>query len=86
MWIEPLEVEVEMEDNTINFIGWILFVLSAASYLVASLPDYWTTLGSLFFLIACFVFLIPYFRPDSPQYILGSKKEKQQVAHHREPF
>lgn len=73
-----------MEDNTIDFIGWILFVLSAAAYLVASLPDVWMTLGSLLFLIASLVFLIPYFRPDSPQYILDSKG-KQQVAE-REPI
>ncbi|MGB0843435.1 MAG: cytochrome oxidase subunit III [Alphaproteobacteria bacterium] len=53
-----------MSDNQINFIGWILFIVSAIGFLVSSLKsgDPWAIMGSAFFLIACLVFLIPFFR------------------------
>jgi hypothetical protein len=44
-----------MSNNTINLIGWILFVIS-------SIGSFWAMFGSIFFFIACFVFLIPFFR------------------------
>ncbi len=46
----------------VNFVGWILFVISALWFIVASLRSGETVylLGSIFFLLGCVVFLIPY--------------------------
>ena len=45
----------------INLVGWWLFVISALFFIATSLRvgDMLSLLGSLFFLVACFVFLIP---------------------------
>lgn len=51
-----------MTDDQINFIGWILFVISAIGFCIASIGDFWAMFGSVFFLIACFVFMFPFFR------------------------
>ena len=53
-----------MRSETFNLIGWILFILSASSFIISSLKsgDMWGLAGSVIFFIACFVFLIPYFR------------------------
>jgi len=42
--------------------GWLLFIASALFYGIASIRsgDLLGFLGSLFFLVACFVFLIPF--------------------------
>lgn len=47
-----------------DFWGWILFLLCAVAFTAAGLRDgdLLITLGSVFFLIACVVFLVPYFR------------------------
>ena len=44
-----------------EFAGWILFTLSAAFFTVSSLKsgDLSAIAGSLFFLVACFVFMHP---------------------------
>ena len=46
----------------VNFVGWILFVFSALWFIVASVRtgDTVYLLGSIFFLLGCVVFLIPY--------------------------
>jgi hypothetical protein len=46
----------------IQILGWVLFILSACGFLVSSIRsgDSWGLVGGLFFLLACFVFLIPY--------------------------
>ena len=46
-----------------NVCGWLLFVVSALGYCWASLSagDYLSFAASLFFLIACLVFLVPMF-------------------------
>jgi len=46
--------------------GWVLFITSALFYCAASIRagDLLVILGSLAFLVACFVFLIPFFFPD----------------------
>lgn len=49
-------------DRKIDFGGWILFLLSAVCFVIASIGDFWPMLGSIFFLVACLVFLLPYFR------------------------
>ena len=54
----------EMTDHRINFIGWILFVISAIGFCIASIGNVWAMFGSVFFLLACLVFMIPLFRRD----------------------
>ncbi len=50
------------KEHRINLAGWWLFVVSALFFIATSLRagDMLSLLGSLFFLVACFVFLIPY--------------------------
>ena len=50
------------KEHRINLAGWWLFVISALFFIATSLRagDMLGLLGALFFLIACFVFLIPY--------------------------
>lgn len=42
--------------------GWILFIISACAFIASSLRsgDLLGLIGGLFFLVACFVFLVPY--------------------------
>jgi len=51
-------------DNRYPLIGWILFVICAVLFIASSLKNHDTLafMGSVVFLIACFVFLIPIFR------------------------
>ena len=49
-----------MSTKFINFLGWILFTLSASAYLIGSWGDFWFSIGSFFFFVACIVFLIPF--------------------------
>ncbi|WP_324753420.1 cytochrome oxidase subunit III [Roseovarius sp. Pro17] len=51
-----------MSDHQINFAGWVLFLISAVAFCIASIGHFWAMLGSGFFLIACIVFMIPFFR------------------------
>ena len=46
-----------------NVCGWVLFVFSALGYCWVSLraEDYVSFAASLFFLVACLVFLVPMF-------------------------
>ncbi len=50
------------KEHRINLAGWVLFVVSALFFIAASVRagDTLGILGSLFFLVACFVFLLPY--------------------------
>ena len=50
-----------MSNKQINFIGWILFILSAIGFVIASIGSFWSMVGSILFLVACLVFLIPFF-------------------------
>lgn len=54
----------KITNRQIDFAGWILFTLSALSFVIASIGSFWAMTGSLFFLIACLVFMVPYFRKD----------------------
>lgn len=54
----------QVTNHQINFLGWILFILSAIGFLIASIGDFWAMVGSGFFLVACLVFLIPFFRKE----------------------
>lgn len=48
-------------ESKVNLVGWILFVISALWFIVASVRsgDTIYLLGSIFFLLGCVVFLIP---------------------------
>ena len=52
----------QRKEHRINLAGWWLFVVSALFFIAASLRagDMLGLLGALFFLVACFVFLLPY--------------------------
>lgn len=49
------------EDTKYQLAGWVLFILCAVLYAVSSLRnhDILSFIGSLIFLIACLVFLVP---------------------------
>ena len=53
-----------MSNNKINILGWVLFIVSAAGSIISSIGNFWGMFGSVVFLIACIVFLIPYFRKN----------------------
>jgi len=54
----------QMTNHQINFVGWILFVVSAIGFCIASIGHFWAMFGSVFFLLACLIFMIPFFRKD----------------------
>tara|TARA_Y100001954_G_C15518312_1_gene458027 strand:+ start:83 stop:349 length:267 start_codon:yes stop_codon:yes gene_type:complete len=56
---------IQMSNNTLNLIGWILFIISAIGFIISSMGSFWAMFGSIFFLVACLVFLIPFFRKDA---------------------
>ena len=51
-----------MSNKKINFLGWILFIVSAIGFIISSIGSFRAMFGNLFFLIACNIFLIPFFR------------------------
>jgi hypothetical protein len=50
----------------LQIFGWILFIASALGFIASSIRsgDVPALIGSVFFLLACFVFLVPYFLRD----------------------
>jgi hypothetical protein len=46
----------------IQILGWVLFIVSALAFMASSIRngDTLGLIGGTFFLLACFVFLIPY--------------------------
>lgn len=52
------------QENIFQLIGWLLFVVCALFYIFSGLrnQDYLTLAGSIIFLVACIVFLIPVLR------------------------
>jgi hypothetical protein len=46
-----------------QLLGWFLFIISACGFIASSLRtgDMPGLIGGIFFLLACFVFLIPFF-------------------------
>ena len=63
-----------MSNNTINLIGWILFIISAVGFIISSIGSFWAMFGSIFFLAACVVFMVPYFRKSN----LDPKQDESQ--------
>ena len=53
-----------MNNNNINLLGWILFIVSSIGFMISSVGNFWAMFGSFFFFIACIIFLIPFFRKD----------------------
>jgi hypothetical protein len=53
-----------MKNKYINLLGWMLFIVSAIGFCIASIGSFWSMFGSIFFLIACLVFLIPFFKKE----------------------
>ena len=49
-----------MNKVKINLLGWVLFLVSAMGFIKASVESFWAMFGSIFFLIGCIVFLIPF--------------------------
>ena len=46
----------------LQVLGWILFIVSACAFIASSVRsgDLLALAGGLFFLVACFVFLLPF--------------------------
>jgi len=57
------------QESKLQFMGWIVFVLCALFYIASSLKnrDTLTLIGSVLFLIACIVFIIPLIRKIKKQ-------------------
>ena len=53
-----------MSNNTINLIGWNLFIISAIGFVISSIGSFWAMFGGVLLLVACLVFLIPFFRKN----------------------
>ena len=53
-----------MSNKKINFTGWILFIISALGFIMSSIGNFWAMFGSIFFFVACIIFLIPFFRTE----------------------
>jgi len=48
-----------MNNNQINFIGWLPFVASAFGVCIASIARFWGIFGAKLFWTACYAFMIP---------------------------
>jgi len=51
----------ERQINRYHILGWVLFIICAIFFMASSWKnnDIWTFIGSIIFLAACVVFLIP---------------------------
>ncbi|MAV63760.1 MAG: cytochrome oxidase subunit III [Candidatus Marinimicrobia bacterium] len=49
-------------NNNINIFGWLLFVISSICFIISSVGNFWAMVGSIFFFLACLIFLIPLFK------------------------
>ena len=53
-----------MRNRNVNLISWMLFIVSAVSFTVSSIRNFWAMVDRLFFLVACIIFLIPFLRNE----------------------
>jgi F0F1-type ATP synthase assembly protein I len=55
-------------ERKILILGWLLFIVSAVGFIASSLRsgDLLGLIGGVFFLLACFVFLVPFFWKFDP--------------------
>ena len=51
-----------IRNRRIDFVGWVLFIMSAIAFFIASIGSLWVMCGSAFYLLACLVFIFPFFR------------------------
>ena len=56
-----------MKNRNINLLGWSLFIVSAFGFIISSIGNFWAMFGGIFFLLACIIFLIPFFKKDSSE-------------------
>jgi hypothetical protein len=54
-----LTVRIAISDHQINLIRWIFFSFLQLAFACASIGSFWTMFGSMFFLVACLVFMVP---------------------------
>ena len=59
------QTQTSMNNKNINFLGWILFLVSAIGFIISSVGNFWAMFGSIFFLVACVVFMVPYLRKSN---------------------
>jgi F0F1-type ATP synthase assembly protein I len=54
-------------EKRLQLSGWVLFIISALFFTISTIQsgDVMGILGSLFFLVACFVFVIPLLNPPA---------------------
>jgi len=60
----PMRRCIVMKNRRIELIGWLLFVVSALGFCIESIGSFWGMFGSIFFLLACIIFLIPFFKKN----------------------
>lgn len=53
-----------MKKHHFEIAGWLLFIISSIGFMIASVGSFWGMFGSVFFFVACLVFLVPYFMKD----------------------
>ena len=53
-----------ISNNAINLISWLLLIISAIGFIIPSIGSFWAMFGGVLFLVACLVFLIPFFRKN----------------------
>ena len=54
-----------MKNRNKNLLGWILFVISTIGFIKSSAKIFWAMFVTIIFLIACLIFLIPFFRKET---------------------
>lgn len=61
--LQPMEQRMS-RDERYQLVGWVLFIVCALFYIAASIESGSVTsfIGSVVFLVACFVFVIPLLR------------------------
>jgi hypothetical protein len=68
-----VRLESKLERNY-QLLGWALFIISAIGFIASSIRsgDILGLIGGVFFLLACFAFLVPFFRPDASGSLPGA--------------
>ena len=56
------DMRVTITNHQMNLIGWILFLISAISFCITSIGNFWAMFDSIFFLVACLVCTVPFLR------------------------
>src|SRR6202041_3116885 len=67
-FIAPDNVRLESKlERNYQLLGWALFIISAIGFIASSIRsgDILGLIGGIFFLLACFAFLVPLFRSNA---------------------